>query len=186
MRYAAALAAAILAAPLVAVAQTPATPAPTTRAQPGAVSPMVTPSTAAEYVAAAGASDLYEKTSSQLVLDQTGSDPAVRQFAQHMITDHTQSTDKITAAAKAAGVTVRAPVMTKQQQAMIEQLRATTSGRGRDHTYLTQQISAHRDALALHQNYAEHGDKPSLRQVAQDVAKTVQEHIRMLQGLTQG
>ena len=185
MRYAAAFVAAILAAPLVAMGQ-PATPTPTTPAQPGAVSPMVTPSTAAEYVAAAGAGDLYEKTASQLVLDQTGADQAVRQFAQRMVTDHADSTNKITAAAKAAGVQTHPPAMTKQQQAMVEQLRATTSGRGRDHTYITQQISAHRDALALHQNYAQHGDKPALRQVAQDVAKTVQEHIRMLQGMTQG
>jgi putative membrane protein len=186
MRYAAALMAAILAAPLSAMAQTAATSMPMTPSSPGAISPMVTPTTAAEYVAAAGAADFYEKTSSQLVLDQNGSDPGVRQFAQHMIADHAESTDKIAAAAQAAGVQPKPPAMTKQQQAMIEQLRATTTAKGRDHIYVTQQISAHRDALALHQTYAERGDMPALRQVAQDVAQTVQEHIRMLQGLTQG
>ena len=44
-----------------------------------------------EYVKTAGASDLYERQSSQIVLQST-TDPRVRQFTQMMIMHHTKST----------------------------------------------------------------------------------------------
>ena len=51
-----------------------------------------------EYVITAGASDLYEITSSSTVLETT-TDPKVRQFAQMMIAHHSKSTADLKAAA---------------------------------------------------------------------------------------
>lgn len=45
----------------------------------------------AEYVAVAGASDLYETRSSQIVRQST-TDPRVRSYADMMIADHARST----------------------------------------------------------------------------------------------
>ena len=52
--------------------------------------------TPADYVKTAGASDLYERQSSQIVL-QTTQDPKVRQFAQEMLADHAKSTAQVKA-----------------------------------------------------------------------------------------
>jgi putative membrane protein len=62
----------------------------------------------AEYVMAAGASDLYERTSSQIVLETT-TDPRVRSFAEMMIQHHTKSTADVAAAARRSRVRVTPP-----------------------------------------------------------------------------
>jgi len=133
------------------------------------------------YVAAAGASDLYEKTSSQLVLQST-KDAKVRSFAQGMIRDHAKSTAMVKAAAGKAGVTPTPPKLTPEQDGMVRQLRAE-SGAARDRTYLTQQRTAHQKALALHQGYAASGTAAPLKTAAGQIAPVVQHHIDMLNGM---
>ena len=56
------------------------------------------PMPASTYVMKAGAGDLYEKTSSQILLETT-TNPKLKSFAQMMITDHTKSTEDVKAAA---------------------------------------------------------------------------------------
>lgn len=133
------------------------------------------------YVAAAGASDLYEKTSSQLVLQST-KDPKVRTFAQGMIRDHNKSTAMVKSAAAKAGVKPKPPVLTPEQKDMVAQLR-TATGSTRDQTYLTQQQTAHQQALALHQGYATDGTAAPLKTTAGQIAPVVQHHIDMLKGM---
>ncbi len=133
------------------------------------------------YVAAAGAGDRYEKASSQLVLQST-KNPKVRSFAQGMIRDHNKSSAMVKAAAAQAGLKPRPPVMTPAQTGMVAQLRKE-SGTARDRTYLTQQQSAHQQALALHQGYATNGTAGSLKTAASQIAPVVQHHIDMLKGM---
>lgn len=173
------LAAALLAAPLPVFAQSATAPA--TPSQPGSVSPMTAPATAREYMSMAAAGDLYEKTSSQMIVQNAASGAEVKRFAQEMVDDHGKTTAQLTEAARKAGLAAPAsPVMTQQQQAMVEQLRAA-QGAQKDQIYLQQQMQAHQQALALHQGYAQRGDNETLRQAAQDTSKAVQEHIDDLQ-----
>lgn len=136
---------------------------------------------AATYVAKAGASDLYERTSSQLVLQSTR-DPKVREFATMMIRDHQKSTADVKKAATAARVRVPAPKLEPMQAQMVAELRAKT-GAKRDRTYVTQQRTAHQQALALHSGYAQGGTAAPLKTVAAATAPVVQHHIEMLQGM---
>lgn len=137
--------------------------------------------TAPAYVAKAGASDLYEKQSSQIVLQST-KNAKIRQFANMMLKDHTKSTADVKAAAATDRVAVPAPKLQPAQAKMVASLRAT-SGTARDQMYLQQQKTAHQQALALHSSYAQSGDKPALRRVAAATAPVVQHHIDMLQGM---
>jgi putative membrane protein len=132
----------------------------------------------AEYVKAAGASDLYERTSSQIVL-QTTSDPKIRSFATMMLRDHAQSTQMVEAAAAKSGLQPAPPMLTPEKAQLIAQLQDQT-GRARDATYLTQQRAAHRQALALHQAYTSSGTAPALKMAASKIVPVVQEHIAML------
>ena len=61
---------------------------------------MAAPISPSTYVMKAGASDQYEMNSSKLVMNSRN--PQVRQFAQHMIHDHTQSTAMVKQAAMRA------------------------------------------------------------------------------------
>lgn len=172
------LAALLLAAPLPALAQAP----------PAATAPAATqaPATAAEYLAMAAAGDLYEKTSSQMMLETPQANAELRRFAQEMVEDHTDTTNRLAQAAQRAGVPPPGtPRMTQQQQAMVEQLRAA-NGAQRDRIYLSQQVQAHQQALALHQAYAQRSDNPALREAAQLTAQAVQDHLQMLQRIRIG
>jgi putative membrane protein len=132
-----------------------------------------------QYVAAAGASDLYERQSSQLVLRSTR-DAKVRQFATMMLADHAKSTAQVNAAAARARVQAGPPQLDAQKAQMIAQLQAAT-GPARDAAYVSQQKAAHAQALTLHQDYAANGSSAPLKAVATAVVPVIQHHIDMLQ-----
>ena len=127
------------------------------------------------YVTQAAASDLYEIQSSQIALTKAQRSE-VREFAQMLITHHTQTTAALTEAARASGMTPPPPTLTPMQREMIEQLQ-TASGTGFDQIYMGQQVPAHEMALALHQNYARSGDTPALRTAANSAVPIVQQHL---------
>ncbi|MDB5714730.1 MAG: hypothetical protein JWO15_2127 [Sphingomonadales bacterium] len=134
--------------------------------------------TPAEYVATAGASDLYERQSSQVVL-QTTTNPDVRSFATMMLTAHAQSTADVKAAALKSRVKAAPPMLMPTQAEMIAQLKAE-SGPARDATYIAQQKAAHGQALAVQQAYAAGGTAPALKMTAGKIVPVVQQHIAML------
>jgi putative membrane protein len=129
----------------------------------------------AQYVAAAGAGDLYEKTSSEMVLKDAKS-ADVKRFAQMMIADHTKTTSEVKTAALASHLKLAAPEMTSKQKAMLDELKSAPAGQ-REQIYLTQQRAAHREALALHQGYAATGSDNGLKKVATSAVPTVQQHV---------
>jgi putative membrane protein len=133
---------------------------------------------AAEYVKTAGASDLYERQSAQVVL-QTTTNPAIKSFATMMLGDHGKSTAMVKAAAARSKVRVAPPMLTPTQAEMIAQLRAET-GTARDAAYVAQQKAAHGQALAVQQAYAMDGTSLPLKNAAAKIVPVVQHHIMML------
>jgi putative membrane protein len=130
------------------------------------------------FVAKAGASDLYERQSSQLVLASTR-DSDVRRFASEMVRDHTKSTQMVKSAALRSHLHPKPPALEPKQRQMLADLRRAR-GRDRDRAYLDQQRQAHAEALSLMQDYASSGSAPALRKAASDIAPVVQHHIDML------
>ena len=133
------------------------------------------------FVAKAGASDLYERTASQLVLGSTRN-PGVRRFASMMVTDHSKSTAMVKSAAMRSGLHPKPPMLDWKQKKMIGDLRAANPRR-RDALYIDQQKGAHAEALSLMQDYAATGSAPALRRAAGNIAPVVQHHIEMLNAL---
>ena len=136
---------------------------------------------APDFVKQAGASDLFEKTSSQLVLKDAKS-PKVRDFAQMMIKDHTQSTADVKAAAMADGLKPGAPKLMPEQAKMVAELKAAKPA-DREKLYVSQQVTAHEKALDLMQTYASNGDKPHLKGAAGKIAPVVQGHLNTVKSL---
>jgi putative membrane protein len=127
------------------------------------------------YAAAAAASDQFEIQSSQLALSQAQR-PEVRDFAQMLVMHHTQTTQRLSTAAQASGLTPPPPALTAAQQRMLTQLQQAPAGTF-DQVYLQQQVPAHEMALRLHHNYALGGDNPELRRVAASAVTVVQRHL---------
>lgn len=130
------------------------------------------------YVTAAGASDLYEITSSRTVLETTRN-PKLREFAQMMVAHHTKSTADVKAAAARSSVPAAPPKLNPMQQKMVTELRGKT-GAARDATYIAQQKTAHDQALALQQGYAANGTAPALKAAATAIVPVVEQHIAAL------
>jgi len=132
----------------------------------------------AEYVKTAGASDLYEQQSSQIILQST-QNPQLRQFAEMMIAHHTKSTADVKAAATKSRVPVAPPMLMPTQAELIAQLRAEPVAT-RDAAYIAQQKAAHGQALAVQKAYAASGTAAPLKAAATKIVPVVESHIAML------
>jgi putative membrane protein len=152
--------------------------APALLAATPAAAQVMTPT---EYVTTAGASDLYERTSSEVVLETT-QDPKIRAFAQQMIAEHAKSTAQVKAAAAKSRVKAAPPKLTPLQSELIAELRAE-AGPARDMAYVAQQKAAHGQALNVQKAYAMEGTAPALKAVASGIVPVVQHHIQMLMAM---
>ncbi len=140
---------------------------------PAAATPAQAVSTA-DYVAQAGAGDLWEIESSKALLAKS-KDAKVRAFADMMIDNHGKSTAKVKAAAASAGVEAPAPKLAPDQEKMLADIKAADAA-GIDKIYLDHQKTAHGAALALHQGYAASGEAVQLKQAAAEIVPVVEAH----------
>jgi putative membrane protein len=127
------------------------------------------------YVSKAGAADLYEVRASQIAVTRARR-PQVREFAQMLVTDHTRSTQMVADAAHSDGLTPRPPMLEPSQRMMLRQLERARD-RDFDRLYLSQQIPAHVQGLALHRAYARRGEGAALRRTAGEIVPVVEHHL---------
>ncbi len=163
----AALAGAAVALPAMATLPTPPQAAATRDAQ--------------AYLFHAGAGDVFEITSSMILLNKS-TNPQVRAYASMLIDHHSRTTNLALANARAAGVMPLPPEMSAMQKGMIGALHAAAPA-AIDRLYLQQQVPAHQQALALQSGYARSGDVPTLRQTALGAVPIVQGHLTQAQAL---
>jgi putative membrane protein len=136
--------------------------------------------TAADYVASAASSDMFEIQSSKMALEMS-KNADVQKFAEHMVSDHSTTTKEIMAAAQADGIAVPTEMMPKHAD-MLAQLQAADAATF-DATYLQLQDAAHQEAVALHTSYAEGGDDAKLMAVAKKAVPIVTEHLSDVQAI---
>ena len=142
---------------------------------PSPVPGMMMPTNAMDYGRMAGASDLFEIQSGQMAL-QVSQNPDVRAYAQMLVQHHTMTSNEMMAAARAAGMAPPPPMLDSRKQAMMAQLQSTPANRF-ESTFLSIQMTAHQEALALHSHYAARGDVPQLRAVAARAVPIVRQHL---------
>ena len=74
------------------------------------------------------------------------------------------------------------PMLDADGQQMLSALQAA-NGTERDKLYMQQQMMAHDKALALHQDYAQHGDSKPLKSAASMIVPVVRTHQTMLKNM---
>lgn len=137
-----------------------------------------------EYVRQAAMGDMYEIEAARIALDKSHT-TEVRDFAQRMIRDHSDATEKIKAALGRSGLAIMPPAtLDPEHQAKLDALRDDT-GDAFDRGYLDQQVAAHEMALQLHRTYAAKGDNAELKAVADAIAPTVSGHLDTLGRITE-
>jgi putative membrane protein len=135
-----------------------------------------------KFADAAGASDYYEVEAGKLAEDKATSQ-GLKDFGKMMVANHTDSTEKLkAAAAKAMPAITPNPVLNTEQEANLAALRAA-DGADFDAKYKAQQISAHEKALAAMKDYAASGDAPELVKFAGDTTKVVETHLAKIKAM---
>lgn len=133
------------------------------------------PATAAEFAAAAAASDLFEIESSRMAQSQAAS-AEVKDFAAMLVQDHSKSTAELKTIASKDNITLSPPTLRPDMQSKIDALKSA-KGEAFDTLYLSQQVPAHEEALKLHQGYAASGDNASLKAFASKTSTVVSKHL---------
>jgi putative membrane protein len=176
----------ITAATLAVSAQTPPPygPPPGTAGQPppGGGPAMRMPASDADFVRALDRANTAELDMAKYVVNRT-KDPAVQQFAQHMIDDHSTTAVKLEAATR--GTNLRPaprddgtmPGMGLRGLLILQ----GESGSQMDNDFMRMQVPAHRRALGLLQWESQNGTNMGLKALATTLVPTVQQHLQLAQ-----
>ena len=115
------------------------------------------------------------------VAQEKATSPAVKDFAAHMIADHTKANSELVSAATAKGVTPPGTV-DKTHQKAIDKL-SSMSGADFDKAYMKQMVADHKTTVSLFEKEAKSGKDGDLQAWAGKTLPTLQEHLKMAQDL---
>lgn len=138
--------------------------------------------TTAAFVATAPAANAFEIASSRLALEKS-QNPAVRAFAEKMITDHTKIGEAFVAAFGKAGTGLTPPDGLGPELGAIMDKLQSESGAAFDASYITAQTQGHQAAVGLFAGYAKGGDNAVLKAFAAETLPTIEMHLEMCYAL---
>jgi putative membrane protein len=130
------------------------------------------------FVTEAASGGLAEVQLGQLAA-QKASSPQVKQFAQRMVTDHTQANQELMRLGKSENLNLPTQLDTKHKSEM-DRL-STMSGNAFDAAYMQHMVQDHEKAVADFQKQAQSGSDPALKAFAQKQLPTLQQHLQMAQ-----
>ena len=136
-----------------------------------------------QFIAQAAATDAFERQAGQLA-EQRSQNADVREYGAMMSRVHADTTAKLLAVLdkdhlpKPSKTPSPDPTQAKQLTDLVNAPKAQF-----DRAYMHTQVTAHRLALALMQDYAANGDNPDLKTLAADTEGLVQRHLDMAQML---
>jgi putative membrane protein len=130
------------------------------------------------FVAKAMQGGMAEVQLGQLTL-QKSSDDQVKQFAQHMIDDHTRMIDQMKPVAQQLGVSVPNKVSKKDNKTMakLEGL----SGSAYDQAYIQDMVKDHKQDLSDFQTEASSGQDQTTKDAANQGSKIISQHLQMIE-----
>ncbi len=134
----------------------------------------------ADFWTEAAQSSLAEVALSNVALQRAQSD-AVRQFAQQMVTDHTQANEELATAAQSKGVTVPT-ALTEKRQRDVTELNSLDAAKF-DREYMKMMVKDHERAVKLFERQAERGTDADAKEFASKLLPTLQGHLAMARSL---
>ena len=142
--------------------------------------------TTTSFINNAAIGGLFEVESSKLALDKA-QDPAVKDFARKMISDHGKANEELKSTVSAANIgTDKVPSdLDAKHQATLDKLNATPA-ESSDKAFIKAQTDAHNEAVTLFNKYSKSGDNKTLKDFATNTLPTLQEHKAMLPALKAG
>jgi putative membrane protein len=102
----------------------------------------------------------------------------VKDFGAMMVKDHTTAGEQLKALADAKGI--KLPDTSSAEQAADRGKLEMLTGDSFDHSYITGQITAHEDTIALLKNEIDSGKDPDAKAFAQRILPTVRTHLSVI------
>lgn len=135
---------------------------------------------AKNFVRDASMSNQFEIQSSQMALERSRDDN-VKQFAQHMIDDHSEAGKNLESALSSSESNVEAPAdqLDAKHQKMLDRL-GKLEGAAFDKEYIKHQAKAHDQAVKLFRNYSQKGEDDALKNFATETLPTLERHQQMV------
>ncbi len=139
------------------------------------------------FVQKASVSNMFEVQSSKLAL-QKAHNANVRALAEQMIADHDQVGEEmreaVAEAKEESELNLRPEmVLDKRHRQLMERLQAAPEGEAFEREYLAIQTLAHKQAIELFQDYAEHGANDAIENFAEETLPDLKEHLKQVQTL---
>ncbi|MEH1904866.1 MAG: DUF4142 domain-containing protein [Nostoc sp.] len=130
-----------------------------------------------QFITEAAQGGLAEVQLGQLA-SKRGVSKVVKQFALHMVQDHTPVNNQLKQLATQKGVTLPTSIGSKNQQ--VKQRLSKLSGRNFDRQYLNQMVQDHQKTVSLFETEAQQGQDPDLKAFAAQTLPTLQEHLQQV------
>ncbi|MGE3623553.1 MAG: DUF4142 domain-containing protein [Bdellovibrionales bacterium] len=136
---------------------------------------------AEDFVNKASVGNQFELESSRMALQKTKNDE-IKEFAQQMVNDHTETATKLKTTLSLPDAEVPMPnnKLDAKHENILKTLRETSPGQAFDKKYIQAQKEAHNEAIALFKTYAENGDNSPLKSFATETLPTLEEHRKMI------
>ncbi len=137
---------------------------------------------AQDFVDQATMGNMFEIQSSRLAR-QRSQDPEVRDFAERMISDHTELGGRLQGIVRDIGATMPEQLNQEHRQ-RIEQLERA-SGDEFERLYMREQVEAHETATRLYEQYARRGQNEPLTSLAEETLPILEGHLRSARQIQQ-
>ena len=135
-----------------------------------------------DFVTLAVQGDVLEVDSSKLALTKSDSDK-IKQFAEMMIKDHTESSAELRRVLVAGRVAATPPsTLDIEHQNKLGALDKLT-GAAFNKQYAATQVGAHKEAVTLFENYSKDGDNDVVKGFAAKYLPVLREHLKMAEML---
>jgi len=132
----------------------------------------------ATFVMKASESDMAEIAMGKLAMQHAAS-PAVKQFAQKMVEDHTASSKELMQIVTKSGVPAAKHVSSHHKE-MIEKL-SNLKGADFDKMYMSGQVKAHMTAVKLFRDESQNGQDANIKAFASKTLPIIEHHLKMAQ-----
>jgi len=129
-----------------------------------------------KFVEMAVTSGMAEVKLGQLATKQAKS-TEVKQFAQHMVEDHSKANKELAAIVEKKQLNVRREI--GQAHSRLAERLSSLQGGAFDRAYMDQMVKDHEKAVRLFQDQAKNGSDPELRQFAEQTLPKLKEHLQM-------
>ena len=156
-------------------------------AAPGAAGATATPQptelSAPLFLAKLRAANAFEIAAGKLGIERA-TNPKLKEAAEMIVADHTKAGEELEALVKGRLATEPREVADERTRydTTLRNLRAFNTG-GFDHAFVSAQIDAHKQAIALVKAYAETGDDEELKAFARSLLPRLEKHLDAVQAV---